>query len=438
MLAMLVPAAMAAPEWVHGVKITAPTAAAPTYVNPAKPVADPTKPDVQGDAAFTVNYDLTIVGTQVNPIDVRFRVFDANGWTVVWEWQGLIAPAKVHTGVNAMTSDLIYPDWGQGWFDLEVCAASAQGEWFCDTQKLAVVIDWTNPWVTLDNPASGAWVSGQAYQLIGSAGDDFDPGPRGSGIAKTWFDYCAWNNWNGWQCGNNDYWVPIAAGKASGLDDQYVGDPLWDTTQVPDGPGVVRFCAVDKVGLQACDWHQINVVNRYTVNLRPGWNLISTPLMLYDDDMDSVLAHLVAHGTVKDIYTAKNENAGEPDVYTWSKWIPGDKTTFNHGQGYWINMKASDSLTFVGAWKTTGPVTPPEYQVYEGWNLIGYTHWGQPTWLGDKVVADYLGMPLAPSVEALWRYDAWSEDYIPVGLMDSMTKGAGYWLATGDGGSINP
>ena len=87
-----------------------------------------------------------------------------------------------------------------------------------------------------------------------------------------------------------------------------------------------------------------------------------------------------------------------------------------------------------------GPVTPPEYQVYEGWNLIGYTHWGQPTshWIGDKLVADYLGMPLAPSVEALWRYDAWSETYVPMYLMDSMVKGAGYWLATGDGGSINP
>ena len=37
----------------------------------------------------------------------------------------------------------------------------------------------------------------------------------------------------------------------------------------------------------------IFVVNRFTVNLRPGWNLVSTPLMLTNPDMDAVLSHLV-------------------------------------------------------------------------------------------------------------------------------------------------
>ena len=90
---------------------------------------------------------------------------------------------------------------------------------------------------------------------------------------------------------------------------------------------------MDNVKLQACDVAAIFVVNRYTVNLRPGWNLVSTPLMLTDPDMDAVLSHLVIHDTVKSVFTVKNENAGEPDVYTWSQWIPGDAMTFDAGQG---------------------------------------------------------------------------------------------------------
>jgi prepilin signal peptidase PulO-like enzyme (type II secretory pathway) len=133
-------------------------------------------------------------------------------------------------------------------------------------------------------------------------------------------------------------------------------------------------------------------------------------------------------------------NAGEPDVYQWWKWVPGDDMKFKHGQGYWINMKAAATLTFVGSFKTTGPAAPPEYPVFEGWNLIGYTHWGQPTshWIGDKRVVDYLGVPLTPSVEALWRYDAVSETYVPMYFMDYMVKGFGYWLGLAQGGTINP
>jgi len=438
-LAMLVPVAMAAPEWVHGVDITAPTQAAPAYVNPAGP-----------NNSFTVKYDLTIAGIQVDDIDVRIRAIDANNWMVAFQSDVIVATNALVTGVNKMTSAPITPFWNYGWYDLEVCVrdrnnlmAPPTSDWFCDVEEFAVLIDTDNPGARLVKPAFGAVVSGKDYLMVGKAWDPWwaenDPFLRYGRIAATWFDYCAITNWQGGWCGPMDAsWIKIGDGTPSGVPDQY--QLVWDSTQVPDDHAAVRFCARDLVGRTACDAAPVFVVNRFTVSLRPGWNLISTPLMLYDADMDAVLQHLVAHGTVKDIYTAQNMDAGEPDVYNWTKWMPGDATKFNHGQGYWINMKAADALTFVGSFKTTGPAAPPEYPVYEGWNLIGYTHWGQPTshWIGDKSVADYLGMPLAPSVEALWRYDAWSETYIPMNLADMMIKGAGYWLATAQGGSINP
>jgi hypothetical protein len=453
MLAMLVPVAMAAPEWVHGIDITSPTQAAPAYVNPLG--AAPSNPYVekQGDKGFKAKFDMTIIGTQVDDIGVQIRVVDANNHIAVWTYDYIVAV----TGLTAaQTTPTLVPMAADGWYDLQICVRDLNNlnpmpptsDVFCDEEKNAVLIDSAGPGVELIKPVDGAVASGD-YLMVGKAWDPAwawnDPFMQYGGVAETWFDYCALTNWqpqNGW-CGPNDAsWIKLGPGTKTatlpGQGGQY--EFTWDTTKVPDDHGFVRFCAQDFVKLQACDVAAIFVVNRFTVNLRPGWNLISTPLMLTNPDMDAVLSHLVIHDTVKSVFTVKNENAGEPDVYTWTQWIPGDDMTFEHGQGYWINMKAADSLTFVGAWKSMGPVTPPEYQVYEGWNLIGYTHWGEPTshWIGDKLVADYLGMPLAPSVEALWLYNAWSETYVPVNLMDTMVKGAGYWLATSDGGNINP
>jgi hypothetical protein len=438
LFALLAPAATAAPEWTHGVDITAPTQATPAYIKPP--------------AGFNAKFDLTIVGTQVDDVEVRFRLVDPTNHFSVWQSLIIIANNALVTGVNKITSPLLTPVGADGWYDFEICArdlnnlGAPTSAWFCDLERLAVLIDHEAPGARLVKPASGAVVSGKDYLMVGKAWDpafaEDDPLMQYGAIKQAWFEYCAITNFQTQNefCGSTDQsWVKLGDGTpTAGVPYQY--QFIWDSTAVPDDHGAVRFCAVDLVGLKACDVSPVFVVNRFTVSLRPGWNLISTPLMLYDDDMDAVLLHLIAKGTVKDVYTAQNMNAGEPDVYVWKKWVPGDTMKFEDGQGYWINMKAADQLTFVGSFKTTGPAAPPEYPVFEGWNLIGYTHWGQPTshWIGDKKVAEYLGMPLAPSVEALWRYDAWTETYIPMYLMDLMVKGAGYWLGIAQGGTINP
>ena len=76
-----------------------------------------------------------------------------------------------------------------------------------------------------------------------------------------------------------------------------------------------------------------------------------------------------------------------------------------------------------------------------GWNLIGYTPWGQPVFPGafpDRTVADYLQGPVASAMQALWLYDAWSGVYVPRYAADDMVKGYGYWLAVARGGVIRP
>lgn len=443
LFAMLVPAAMAAPEWVHGVTITYPTNAGPAYVNPAG--AGPVSPyeEKQGDKGFKAKFNLTILGTQVDDIQVEYLATDKNGTEFNWAGE-IINAGAVNTGVNAWTSPFIAPTEADGWYDLTVCARDLNNlfgpptsEWFCDTQVSAVLIDRVNPDVTLIKPAQDEVISGQQYLLVGRAWDKW-------GIASTWFDYCAITNWqpqNGF-CGPTDQsWKRIAAGTpTAGVSGQY--QATWDSTAVPDDHGVVRFCAKDLVGRQSCDWHNVFVVNRFTVRLQVGWNQISTPLILYSADIDELLNHVVPHGAVTKVWTMDNANT-EPNTYNWTMWTASDNKTFNAGKGYWVYAKQPAELTFIGSFTSVNPdpAAPPEYQVFEGWNLIGYTHWGQPStahFFTDKLVGDYLGVNLDPKLEALWRFDAASYVYVPVNWLDFMIKGAGYWLALSDGGSINP
>jgi hypothetical protein len=500
LLAMLVPAAAAAPEapqapeWVHGVELTYPTeqgvvppsALTAAFVNPNGP-ACPGNPytEKEGDTCFRARYNLSIVGTQVDDVLVRFRAIDQNGSAVVWEYEYIVASNDLQTGVNQMVSDRIYPTWDKGWYRFQVCAIDMESpfvpypgrEWFCETQDYAVYVDWEAPGARLIKPVNGAWLNGTEL-LVGKAWDPAAtfvpfPGPGwvsaeddpllqyglpvlpNGGIKEAWFDYCAITNWQPpvppapnvpGMCGpNDDSWIRIeTATPTPGVPYQY--DAMWDTTAVPDDWSYLRFCAKDFVNLESCSvtpwipWtsNAVNVFtnNRYYVDLRPGWNLVSTPLMLYDDNMCNAMLHI--QDKVNQIYWDYDPSVSNT---SWKMWTPADcpsTATFEHGKGYWINMKAPARLSFIGSWKNVGNQAPPEYGVLTGWNLIGYTPWGQPTFFPDRLVADYLQGPVASAMQALWRYDAASGVYIPLYAATPMVKGYGYWLAVARAGVIRP
>jgi hypothetical protein len=262
-------------------------------------------------------------------------------------------------------------------------------------------------------------------------------------------------------------WIPIG-----NEDDEGVAQPgtptpgipnqweaTWDSTRVHDGFYLVRFCAEDLAGNSNCwdgrdasalapggdiwpnpwpDAHWIFVNNTVTMNLQAGWNLISTPLLPYNTDIESVLFHLIGHGTVESVWTMVYQGG----VQKWNVWTPtagpvDTLTKIVDGQGYWIKMKANDSLTIVGTWTTLGDgESPPSYPVYDGWNLIGYTHWGRPTvWPTDKV-GDYLGAGLIDNLQALFYYDPWTNVWTKLYEPHNMVLGKGYWLAVTEAGVI--
>jgi hypothetical protein len=463
-LAMLAPIAMAAPEWVDGVTLDGPTPAAPDYILGGEKVE------------VTVDFTIMISGLQVDGVWARAYLLDKNGDKVGSEGD-YFAPAELDTGANAesITIKLHWPD--QGWYDLKVCVGDEFTDKVCASTPPnvtgAVAIQYSGPDVDLEKPEWKAAVTGTQYLMVGTAEDDF-------GITRVEFQYCDISNsprhctkWAS-EGDDADVWVKIADGtKTAGVMDQW--QATWDSSQVPDEwpwefhggypdsltggehPGaLIRMCAWNHVKLSNCyereredfneaidggnwpDAHLVFVNNRYMIELEPGWNLISTPLLLYQPAVAQALGQLIADGTVASIWSYEWNGT----TFVWKTWAPGAPapTLANvlDGQGYWLEMKAEDVLNFVGTWSSVGPMAPPMYAVHTGWNLIGYTQWGRPMWLPSKEVEDYLGPAVAPNVQAIWRWDAETTQYRQVFFNEHLIKGAGYWLATVADGPIAP
>jgi len=443
LFAMLVPAAMAAPaapQYLHGITITAPVTAAKAYV---KTSSLPAK--------FDLGFTLAIQDTQVYDVGVWWWLESAynvtyptnpaapmpeNTWNKVYQAADLQVTSLSKTVPFTITNTAPNPLPADGWYDLHVCAKDLVGDFdpepyvFCTVQTNVVLLDRVAPDVHLLKPGGAhgdeIWITGKDYLLVGTAEDAW-------GIKKAWFEYRA--------SPNND-WIKIPATDAvatPGVPGQY--EAIWDSSMVQDDWAWIRICAEDMVGHKTCSGPNQNgtevwVENHYTISLRPGWNLISSPLLPYDTDIADVLLHLnVAHDQVKSVWTY-DPTAAVP----WQSWAPTGPSTLTEivdGKGYWIEMKTVAELTIEGTWLAAGgEEVPPEYGVSEGWNLIGYTHFGRPiNHFPPSTVSNYLGEVTA---QALLRYNASTGHYYAVYGPQHMTPGAGYWLATAANGSIRP
>jgi len=449
MLAMVVPAAMAAPEVLHGISVDGPVTGTPAYVNFLS----------EDDLAveFTVQIDLSQVDDVLvwaGVVNAYNAVFPTDTGVLANEDlnDGIVSyPTKTLTPLEFAVADLqSLPD---GWYDLKVCAAEADAPpetWlWCDTEKNAILVDQTFPNVWLDkpgeiwpqrDPAKAIWLTGEEY-LVGGAKD-----AQGVDGESAIFQYCAisnyWTSADGtkWNCGPLDNsWITAAAGGVTAVLNEFGGTEFsgkWETTKVPDDEGVVRICVSDVAGNMSCARSQVFIDNEFTISLRPGWNLISTPTMLFDKDIEDVLHHLLVMNKIDAVYAYdKCSGCG------WKSYIPGPApdslSTIDYGKGYWVNMIGEGELTFWGTWKNVGNVAPPALVVNEGWNLIGYMHWGRPTaFFPPSESDDYLDNL---SIQALYEYNATTGVYYAVYDGQHMRLGAGYWLATDeDGGVIRP
>lgn len=270
-------------------------------------------------------------------------------------------------------------------------------------------IEWESPEETRDWVNGTQWLEVEAESL--------------SGIASVSFSYSA-------LCCDDP--AAIAIGTAT----EEPWGVSWDTKSLPDGGYFLIVSATNNVGKTTVDCRPIQVINTFGFldedenDLMTGWNLISLPLLPFDEKIEKVME-------------------GVPDVdqvatFVWDgddlkqkTWMPGGPVHSLHemtaGVGYWVKMNKSHDMVNHGWFNPEAPEVPPSYDLHAGWNLLGF-HVTSPDYM--KTVRKYLGEENAEHSRAMYRYV--NGVYYPVQKGDLMEMGVGYWLAVDKDGTIFP
>lgn len=181
--------------------------------------------------------------------------------------------------------------------------------------------------------------------------------------------------------------------------------------------------------------YQMNTLEypSYNITLSTDWNLVSLPVIPHNTSIADVTAAINA--TV-DIIWYYNSNTA-----TWLWYVPGNPastlSTIEDGKGYWFFMNSPAALEGSG-WEIPGPGTPPAYDVFVDWNLIGFS---STTSLSPE---SYLAT-IAGTYSLIYGWDAEGQSWLwyvpdnPSSTLTTMEPGYGYWLmATADGTIVPP
>ncbi|MDY6771666.1 MAG: Ig-like domain-containing protein [Candidatus Nanohaloarchaea archaeon] len=129
-------------------------------------------------------------------------------------------------------------------------------------------------------------------------------------------------------------------------------------------------------------------LEEYTISLKDGWNIVSTPILPKDTSIDTILQGLEG-ATVEQIWYYNTSSQ------TWLLHNP-DKSSnqlenLQADRGYFMNVSGDGNLTVTGSLaEIENPsngvesLLPSEITLYDGWNLIGFRRFMNTTKYFDK------------------------------------------------------
>lgn len=200
------------------------------------------------------------------------------------------------------------------------------------------------------------------------------------------------------------------------------------TTTLTTTLGTGETITVTAAGIGLADSEVITVaVETCSITLVPGWNLISLPFVPTSSVITDVLAELIADETADQVRSYQ-----QGLWYNWASTGPaGNLTSMEDGLGYWIQMNADDDLLVSGLEIPAPPAGPKSYDVYVGWNIIGFKSL-------TEIAADVYLDELSELMQAMYGYDAANGVYTIVTPATLLVPGQGYWLAVSAAGTIYP
>jgi len=176
---------------------------------------------------------------------------------------------------------------------------------------------------------------------------------------------------------------------------------------------------------------------KYNINLNKEWNLVSLPLILSDNSIEAVMVNV--KNNINAIYSY------DPSITEkWKVWRKSSETantllTIEPGKAYWIKIDNPAILSVNGTIDIKSgdaPGTIPTFNIYEGWNLIGY--------YGTK---DEIALIALQNIDnkysAIWTLYKGNTQALQgtlkgVNFEDELKLTHGYWIFLKEGGVIVP
>jgi hypothetical protein len=207
-----------------------------------------------------------------------------------------------------------------------------------------------------------------------------------------------------------------------------------------------RSAGVTSLAIAAASDDEYLTPIQYPQNLYEGWNLVSLPVIPIDGDVATILSGY--GGLVEDVTDdveaiwQYDANTGEWHAYSPAAPEASDLTELKDGEGYWFDMAEDATMTVIGSNLLAGPHAPPEYELAEGWNLIGYKgilpmppqgEWYECDGGEDEV---YLGGYLEEDKVGYDRLQGYHRVYDAPYAPDFLYPNDAYWVYVVDPGSI--
>lgn len=246
----------------------------------------------------------------------------------------------------------------------------------------------------------------------------------------------------GWYDVAGGMWVVgnIAVGSYASLD---IGVQFNRTGQVCNRATVVASDQHDtniaNNSAEACvtvEYLQTDNVTSWNCCLDQGFNLISLALIPEDPDLMDVLYDVVYTDNI--VVKAAAWDA-EDHITPWMYWwgnapdtIHSELQEMYDGLGYWLYTSDTGCFEYDGyELSAPFPATPPAYEVFEGWNLIGFKS------VVPKKASAYLD-DIAGKYGVMYGFDDGAYFIAGTPGNEYLQPCLGYWLAVYEHGIIYP
>jgi C1A family cysteine protease/PKD repeat protein len=221
-----------------------------------------------------------------------------------------------------------------------------------------------------------------------------------------------------------------------GSDNSTVPDPvhIFGNNSSSDAGYNVTLTVTNEAGSstkQVMNYITVDPESTFTISLVSGWNLISVPLNISNNDIEQFFPADVLDGIV-DVWgwneTTQNWMYFSPDPVAWFADNYPNITSIETGKAYWVEMNKSASFTITGTIPSTAPASP--VQLGSSWNFVGPTGLtsSTPEALYPSNVVDVWGWNETTQNWVYYSPDpvAWFEDNYPE--LTSIEPGHGYWV----------